>query len=142
MSCGWFVGMRRIATVLLLVLLATLTLVGCGSDGNDPPPGHFTPDATTTALEDAGWTVKSSKGGTVKDVIQTGFLELTSPAGTLIDVQFIDSDEAAEQEFEAAVKEISGFQGSVDRNAIIFIAPLGASAVPASDLDELLGLLT
>lgn len=133
--------MRRTLGVLLIGVLMAAGLVACGKDGGDTPAGHFTPNATTTALKKADWTVKSSKGGTVSKVTQTGFLELTSPDGTKIDVQFIDSDDAAKSEFEAAKKKIDNFHGTVDHNAIIFTAPLGATDVPGAELNAVRDLL-
>lgn len=138
----WFGHLvRRDLGVHLIGLLMAVGLVACGSDGNDTPGGHFTPNDTTAALRKADWTIKSSRGGTVSKVTQTGFLKLTSPDGTKIDVQFIGSDASARAEFEAASKKIDNFHGTVDHNAIIFTAPLGAAAVPGTELDAVHHLL-
>ncbi len=83
----------------------------------------------------------ASKGGTVSHVVQTGFLMLQAPDGTAIDLQLIDSDTAATSEYDTAVKSLDHFEGVVDRNAIIFLAPLGKGTVPAADVAALRGLL-
>ncbi len=71
----------------------------------------------------------------------TGFLELQAPDGTKVDVQLIDTDSAARSEYAAAVKALDHFQGTVDHNAIIFLAPLGNGVPPAGDVDALRSLL-
>lgn len=122
----------RVAIVGLMFLVL---ISGCGSSG------RYHADETTKALRSAGWMVNPSKGGTVSDVKQTGFLKLKAPDGTAIDLQFIDSDEAARAEYEAAVTKLAGFGGTTVHNAIIYLAPLGKEPVPPADLDELTSLL-
>lgn len=128
-------NMRTQARLAVAVALVLALVSGCG------PSGRYQSDATTKALRSAGWTVQASKGGTVGDVKQTGFLKLRAPDGTAIDLQFIDSDESARVEYEAAVTKLAGFGGTTVHNAIIYLAPRGAKPVPPADLAKLISLL-
>lgn len=127
--------MRKIGLVATTGALFLTLVSGCGSSS------RYDAGATTKALRSAGWTVKASKGGTVSDVKQTGFLKLTAPDGTAIDLQFIDTDSAARAEYDAAVKKLAGFGGTTVHNAIIYRAPLGQNQVPPADLAALESLL-
>ena len=118
---------------------ALVALSACGSTSS-LPTGR-TAGASTKPLAGAGWKVHSARGGTVSKVKQTGFLELIAPDGSAIDLQFIDTASAANAEFDAAIKSIPNFHGVVFENVIIFLAPLGATAVPAVDVTALRGLV-
>lgn len=127
--------MRTCLRVAIVGLTFLVLVAGCGSSG------RYDVDETSKALRSAGWMVKASKGGTVADVKQTGFLKLRAPGGTAINLQFIDGDEAAKAEYDAAVTKLVGFGGTTVRNAIIYLAPLGKEPVPPDDLAELTSLL-
>ncbi|MEO8750483.1 MAG: carbonic anhydrase [Allobranchiibius sp.] len=53
----------------------------------------------------------------------------------------IETDSDASSEYAAAVKALDHFQGTVDHNAIIFLAPLGKGVPPAGDVATLRSVL-
>ena len=121
-----------------IVLLMSLLMVGCGSS----KPDVYDAGRSATALGAAGWRAKSVAGmpNTLAGVRQVGYLEMTAPDGTRIDVQFLEGATKAVQEFKAIEAKDHKFVAITAGNALVFSADM-KHAIPKPDLDRLLRLL-
>ena len=129
---------RKGAASLFNVLLISTLMVGCGSS----KPDVYDAGRSIATLKAAGWRPKSVAGmpRTLSGVRQVGYLELTAPDGTRIDIQFLEDAAKAVQELKAVEAEDKKFVGSSARNALVFAADL-KHAIAKPDLDRLTSLL-
>ena len=114
-----------------------------GDQMAEPVKGALTPAASLAALAKAGWMPKAVAGmpHTASGVPQVGYLEVTSPGGLGIDVQFLRTAAAAVAELAAAEKSMAGCHGSTVKNAMVFSRGDGKAAIPARTLAALTALL-
>ena len=121
-----------------IVLLVSTLMVGCGSS----KPGVYDTGRSAAALGAAGWRAKSVAGmpNTLAGVRQVGYLEMTAPNGTRIDIQFLEDATKAVQEFKAIEAKDPKFVVVTAGNALVFSAD-PKTAIPKPDLDRLVRLL-
>ena len=121
-----------------IVLLVSLLIAGCGSS----KPDMYDAGRSATSLGAAGWRAKSVAGmpNTLAGVRQVGYLEMTAPDGTRIDIQFLEDAAKAVQEFKAIEAKDPKFVGITAGNALVFPADM-KHAIPKPDLDRLVRLL-
>ena len=129
---------RKGASSLLNVSLLLTLMVGCGSS----KPDAYDAGRSIATLRAAGWRPKSVAGmpNTLSGVRQVGYLEVTAPDGTRIDIQFLEDTTKAVLERKAVEAEDKKFIGSTARNALVFAADL-KHAIAKPDLDRLTRLL-
>ena len=129
---------RKGASSLLNISLLLTLMVGCGSS----KPGAYDAGRSIATLRAAGWRPKSVAGmpNTLSGVRQVGYLEVTAPDGTRIDIQFLEDTTKAVLERKAVEAEDKKFIGSTARNALVFAADL-KHAIAKPDLDRLTRLL-
>ena len=129
---------RKGASSLLNVSLLLTLMVGCGSS----KPDAYDAGRSIATLRAAGWRPKSVAGmpNTLSGVRQVGYLEVTAPDGTRIDIQFLEDTTKAVLERKAVEAEDKKFIGSTARNALVFAADL-KHAIAQPDLDRLTKLL-
>ena len=121
-----------------VVLLMSMLMVGCGSS----KPAVYDAGRSASALGAAGWRAKSVAGmpNTLAGVRQVGYLEMTAPDGTRIDIQFLEDATKAVQEFKAIEAKDPKFVVVTAGNALVFSAD-PKTAIPKPDLDRLVRLL-
>ena len=121
-----------------IVLLVSLLIAGCGSS----KPDMYDAGRSATSLGAAGWRAKSVAGmpNTLAGVRQVGYLEMTAPNGTRIDIQFLEDATKAVQEFKAIEAKDPKFVVVTAGNALVFSAD-PKTAIPKPDLDRLVRLL-
>ena len=132
-------GVKRKGASSLFNLLLMLTLmVGCGSS----KPHVYDAGRSIATLKAAGWRPKSVAGmpNTLSGVRQVGYLEVTAPDGSRIDIQFLEDATKAVQEQKAVEADDKKFIGSTAGNALVFAADL-KHAIAKPDLDRLIRLL-
>ncbi len=74
---------------------------------------------------------------TVSGASQTGYLETTSPDGSLIDVQFFANASLARGEAAAAGHQLPGFHAVVVGDAVAFSRGTGQHRLPAASTRSL-----
>jgi hypothetical protein len=91
---------RRVA--VMLVALIIVFAVSCGgesttSQGGESSGTPYSPSATTTSLQEAGWQVldQEESPGIYADVTEVGYLETEAPDGEPTGLQFLESPEEA-----------------------------------------------
>ena len=134
--------MRRIAIIGALAILLT----ACGGSSTSTPSYDAT--ASQAPLTKAGWKVKTGTGmRPLAGGKQLGWLDLVSPTGTKISLQFLESSGKAKDELAAIHAGVSGvkadpsFRGTTVGNVLAFTTPTGRqelSAIVVSDLGKLL----
>ena len=129
---------RKRALSSLIVLFVSMLMVGCGSS----KPDVYDAGRSAAALGAAGWHVKSVAGmpNTLAGVRQVGYLELTAPDKTRIDIQFLEDATKAVQELKAIEAKDKKFVGSTAGNALVFPADM-KHTIAKPDLDRLVKLL-
>ena len=129
---------RKGASSPFIVVLVSMLMVGCGSS----KPDVYDPGRSVTALGAAGWRARTVAGmpNTLAGVRQVGYLELTAPDGTRIDIKFLEDTAKAIQEFKAIEAKDPKFVGITAGNALVFSADT-KTAIPKPDLDRLVSLL-
>ena len=129
---------RKGAVSPFIVLFVSMLIVGCGSS----QPDVFDPGRSAAVLGTAGWRAKSVTGmpNTLSGVRQVGYLEMTAPDGTRIDIQFLEDTAKAVQELKAVEAKDQKFIGSTAGNALIFAADM-KHAISKPDLERLVTLL-
>lgn len=78
---------------------------------------------------------------TASGVTQIGYLELTSPDGFGVDVQFMPNASDARTELAAAEKSMPGCHGKTVGNALVFSRGDGHLVIPPKTLKDVKGLL-
>ena len=136
----------------LMVVLVTLIMVftvSCGGESTTPQEGEasgtpYTPSATATSLQEAGWQVldQEESPGVYADVTEVGYLDSEAPDGELIGLQFLESSEQAQLELEATVEEESPFNGTTEGNVLIFGIESESAEVRSDNLEALRELLS
>lgn len=123
-------------------VLALALVAGCGSS-RPATPAIYSPDASLTSLQKAGWTGAAATGmpDTLTKARQVGYLALTAPDGRQLDVQFFEDTSKAAAELASARKHIEGFRGATLANAMVFAHPDGKRGLRTGDLDALGKLL-
>lgn len=122
---------------------AVVMLAGCGSGGSaHPGRGAAAPSdvhASEAALRAAGWRVREVAGmpHTVSGASQTGYLETTSPDGSLIDVQFFANAPLASGEAATAERRLHGFHAIVVGDTIAFSRGTGQHRLSAASIRSL-----
>lgn len=113
------------------------------TSGHATADGPLTAAASLAALRKAGWTAKPVTGmpHTASGVAQVGYLELTSPCGAEIDVQFLATPADAAKELTAAAKSMPGLHGTVINNALVFSRGDGMVMISTKTLAALRPLL-
>ena len=129
---------RKGALFPFIVLLVSMLMVGCGSS----KPDVYDTGRSAAALGAAGWRAKSVAGmpNTLSGVRQVGYLEVTAPDGTRIDIQFLEDATKAVQELKAVEAKVQKFVGSTAANALVFSADM-KHAIAKPDLNRLVRLL-
>ena len=129
---------RKGALSPFIVLLVSMLMVGCGSS----KPDVYDAGRSAAALAAAGWRAKPVTGmpNTLSGVRQVGYLELTAPDGTRIDIQFLEDATKAVQELKSVEAKDQKFIGSTAGNALVFSAEM-KHAIAKPDLDRLVRLL-
>jgi hypothetical protein len=132
----------------MLVALIIVFAVSCGgesatSQGGESSGTPYSPSATTTSLQEAGWQVldQEESPGIYADVTEVGYLETEAPDGEPIGLQFLESPEEAQLELDATVEEESPFDGTTDGNLLIFGLESESAEVTPENLEALQGLL-
>jgi hypothetical protein len=132
----------------MLVALIMVFAVSCGGESTTPQGGEssgtpYSPSATATSLQEAGWQVldQEESPGVYADVTEVGYLEAEAPDGEPIGLQFLESPEEAQQELDATVEEESPFDGTTDGNVLIFGIESESAEVTPENLEALQGLL-
>jgi hypothetical protein len=132
----------------MLMALIMVFAVSCGGESTTPQGGEssgtpYSPSATATSLQEAGWQVldQEESPGVYADVTEVGYLEAEAPDGEPIGLQFLESPEEAQQELDATVEEESPFDGTTDGNVLIFGIESESAEVTPENLEALQGLL-
>lgn len=138
--------MRRLLAVVPVVLVAVL-LSGCGGSSSASP--GYDVAASQSALREAGWRAELGQGmSPLAGGKQLGWLDVVSPGGTKISLQFLESDSKAVDELAAIRKGVEGvkpdpaFAGVAIGNVLALSAPNGRRALGPSTVTDLRGLLT
>jgi hypothetical protein len=138
---------QRCSAVMLLTLIVAFT-VSCGGESTTPQGGEssgspYSPSATATSLQEAGWQVldQEDSPGVYADVTEVGYLETEAPDGEPIGLQFLESTEEAQLELEATAEEESPFDGTTEGNVLIFGIESESAEVTPENFEELRGLL-
>jgi hypothetical protein len=137
---------RRV-TVMLVALIMVFA-VSCGgesttSQGGESSGTPYSPSATTTSLQEAGWQVldQEESPGIYADVTEVGYLETEAPDGEPIGLQFLESPEEAQLELNETVEQESPFDGTTDGNVLVFGIESESAEVTPENLEALQGLL-
>jgi hypothetical protein len=137
---------RRVA--VMLVALIIVFAVSCGgesttSQGGESSGTPYSPSATTTSLQEAGWQVldQEESPGIYADVMEVGYLETEAPDGEPIGLQFLESPEEAQLELNETVEQESPFDGTTDGNVLVFGIESESAEVTPENLEALQGLL-
>jgi hypothetical protein len=137
---------RRVA--VMLVALIIVFAVSCGgesttSQGGESSGTPYSPSATTTSLQEAGWQVldQEESPGIYADVTEVGYLETEAPDGEPIGLQFLESPEEAQLELNETVEQESPFDGTTDGNVLVFGIESESAEVTPENLEALQGLL-
>ena len=137
---------RRLA-VMLVTLIMVFT-VSCGGESTAPQGGEssgtpYSPSATATSLQEAGWQVldQEESPGVYADVTEVGYLETEAPDGEPVGLQFLESAEEAQLELEATVEEESPFDGTTEGNVLVFGIEAESAEVTPENLEALRELL-
>ena len=120
------------------VMIAALAVLAIGCGGGGSSGSTYQPSATHDALSNAGWSVMSAPG--MKPVAggrQLGWLDVTSPAGTKLSLQLLESPDHANRELSAVQKSDPKFHGKTVESILVFAAPNGHQPVPSVDLKAL-----
>ena len=120
------------------VMIAALAVLAIGCGGGGSSGSTYQPSATHDALSNAGWSVMSAPG--MKPVAggrQLGWLDVTSPAGTKLSLQLLESPDHANRELSAVQKSDPKFHGKTVGSILLFAAPNGHQPVPSADLKAL-----
>jgi hypothetical protein len=132
----------------MLVALIIVFAVSCGgesttSQGGESSGTPYSPSATTTSLQEAGWQVldQEESPGIYADVTEVGYLETEAPDGEPIGLQFLESPEEAQLELNATVEQESPFDGTTDGNVLVFGIESESAEVTPENLEALQGLL-
>lgn len=132
----------------MLVALIVVFTASCGGESTTPQGDEssgtlYSPSATATSLQEAGWQVldQEESPGTYADVTEVGYLETEAPDGEPIGLQFLESPEEAQLELDATVEEESPFDGTTDGNVLIFGLESESAEVTPENLEALQGLL-
>ncbi len=135
-----------------LVVMLTLIMVfavSCGGESTTPQGGEssgtpYSPSATATSLQEAGWQVldQEESPGVYADVTEVGYLDAEAPDGEPIGLQFLESPEQAQLELEATVEEESPFDGTTEGNVLIFGIESESAEVTPENLEALRELLS
>ena len=139
---------QRCLAVMLLTLIVAFT-VSCGRESTTPQGGEssgspYSPSATATSLQEAGWQVldQEESPGVYADVTEVGYLETEAPDGEPIGLQFLESAEEAQLELEATAEEESPFDGTTEGNVLIFGIESESAEVTPENLEALRELLS
>lgn len=132
----------------MLATLIVVFTVSCGGESATPQGGEssgtpYSPSATATSLQEAGWQVldQEESPGVYADVTEVGYLETEAPDGETIGLQFLESSEEAQLELEATVEEESPFNGTTEGNVLIFGIESESAEVTQENLEALRELL-
>jgi hypothetical protein len=132
----------------MLVALIIVFAVSCGgesttSQGGESSGTPYSPSATTTSLQEAGWQVldQEESPGIYADVTEVGYLETEAPDGEPIGLQFLESPEEAQLELNETVEQESPFDGTTDGNVLVFGIESESAEVTPENLEALQGLL-
>jgi hypothetical protein len=132
----------------MLVALIMVFAVSCGgesttSQGGESSGTPYSPSATTTSLQEAGWQVldQEESPGIYADVTEVGYLETEAPDGEPIGLQFLESPEEAQLELNETVEQESPFDGTTDGNVLVFGIESESAEVTPENLEALQGLL-
>ncbi|HVF02672.1 MAG TPA: hypothetical protein VNA27_15220 [Rubrobacteraceae bacterium] len=133
---------------VMLVALIVVFTASCGGESTTPQGDEssgtpYSPSATATSLQEAGWHVldQEESPGTYADVTEVGYLETEAPDGEPIGLQFLESPAEAQLELDATVEEESPFDGTTDGNVLIFGLESESAEVTPENLEALQGIL-
>lgn len=128
---------RLTAGVPLLLLL--MVAVSCGGSSRTDP---LSAQDVRRQLADNGWSVNEAQGmAPLAGGEELAFLTATSPDGTDVSLQVLDSSARARREVELASAQSPGFHGSAVRNVMVFDSPAGEGTLPDQTLSQLGQLL-
>ena len=137
---------RRVVVMLTLIMVFA---VSCGGESTTPQGGEssgtpYSPSATATSLQEAGWQVldQEESPGVYADVTEVGYLDAEAPDGEPIGLQFLESPEQAQLELEATVEEESPFDGTTEGNVLVFGIESESAEVTPENLEALRELLS
>ena len=120
--------MRRSVAAIALLLVAT----GCAGES----PKTYDPGRSAASLERVGWVVDpvAPPSTTAGGQRPLAYLETTAPDRRRIDLQFLESPEAATAELAARRRQAPGFGGTTVGNVVVIPAGERTDDVPDADL--------
>jgi hypothetical protein len=129
----------RCLTNFVPLLLLLVAAVSCGgSSRTDSLSAHD----VRRHLADNGWSVQDAQGmAPLAGGEELAFLTATSPDGTHVSLQVLDSSTRAQREVELASAQSPGFHGSAVRNVMVFDSAAGDGTLPNQTLSQLGQLL-
>ena len=123
--------MRRSVAAIALAVLAA----GCGGPG----PRAYDAGRSAASLQRVGWavTMAADPPPTLAGGRQVGYLETTAPDTRRIDLQFLETPEAATAELAAHRRRAATFAGTTVGNVLVIPAAGRDDRVPEVDLAAL-----
>jgi hypothetical protein len=123
-----------------VVAIAAVVIASCG--GTSSGTSLYVANPTSTALRAAGWTVHAGPGmNPIAGGRQIAWLDIFSPHGDALSLQFLTDADHAKRELAAATRQSRTFHGATIGNVLVFERPDGATPVPPALLDRLRQLL-
>jgi hypothetical protein len=131
---------NRRAKTRSLVVVTAIGIASCSGHSNDTT--LYVANPTSVALRAAGWTVHPGPGmNPIAGGHQIAWLDITSPHGDALSLQFLTNGDHAKRELAAATKQSRTVHGATIGDVLVFERPDGATPVPPPLLDQLRQLL-